>query len=443
MTLHTHVLKRISRRKMNQATFATLLCAPFLVPDRRAHAARPVPKNLVLVTWPEGLEKGWEPTVANGQMTFPAFSSALNAHKNQLLAVRGLSSGYNIFTALTAHTSGPLSLWTGATSKGGDGGLKELPVLPSIDQLLAGRIGKDSQFRSLHFGAQTNRDSFISTPYVHFSGPKQPVPAEDDPNVMYRQIFQSAGQSTAELEKIRKRKASVLDFVKRQLNGVKPKVPAADRIKMEQHEQAIRELEKRLDGLGNTCAAVVNSKQLSKEAAMADANFKTVIELQSDLMVAALQCQLTKVVTLQMSNTDSSTKISNIATQRGVHEAQHSGTYEDRVAVGKFFVEQLAYVLGRLKSVDVGNGRTLLDDTLVVMGSDMAIGTHAPDPAAFFLAGATGTIRAGTYVDVAASKPQHTQLLAAVMQAMGAGDVTNIGDFPDANAKGVLPGVLL
>jgi hypothetical protein len=182
---------------------------------------------------------------------------------------------------------------------------------------------------------------------------------------------------------------------------------------------------------------------LTRQAALEDANFRTVIQQQTSLLTLALQCRLTRVATLQLSNTDSSTKIPGIATQRAVHEAQHSGTYDDRVAVGTFFVERLAELLGRLKAVDVGNGRTLLDDTLVVMGSDMAIGTHAPDPSAFFVAGGRGTVRLGTYLDVASTPPQHTKLLTTVVHAMGLTDITTVGDFPDADAKGLLPGVLM
>jgi Protein of unknown function (DUF1552) len=432
----------LSRRELGLVSSATALLAPFLGRSLVASAAGAPPKNLVLVTWPEGLETGWHPKLEGGTLKWPSMTKSLAPHTAQLCAIRGLRSGYFPLEALTAHTSGPMSLWTGCKSKGGPEGLKELPTLASIDQLFAARFGGETRFRSLHFGAATNQDSFICTPFVHFSGSKKPIPAEDDPLVMYSQIFATSGQSAAQIENLRKRKASVIDFVRTQLKDSKAKLPKADQLKMDEHLAGIRALEKSLDGLGTSCAAPAAKPGVSKEAAMADANFPSVIGLQTDLLVASLQCGLTRVATLQISNTDSKTKIPGIATTRGIHEAQHSGTYDDRAVVGAFFMERLAYVIDRLKKVDVGNGRTLLDDTLVVAGSDMAIGTHASDPAAFFVAGGGGVVKLGQLIDVANKPVQHTQLLNGVVKALGMGDVGDLGDFKNEDAKGVLPGLL-
>ncbi len=428
-----------SRRSLLRGAGASLLLAPFMG-ERLVHGqTQPgASKNLVVVTWPEGLETGWQPTGSETSFSLGSLLSPFVPLQEQLLVVEGLTSGYNIFESLLAHNLGTLSLWTGARSRG-EGGLKELSALPSIDQLVAQRIGAETAFASLHFGAQTNRDSFISTPYVHFSGPNQAVPAEDDPNVMFKQIFGGAlNQDPQAIAGLKQRRASVLDFVRKDIGRVKAEIAPSDWPKMDAHLAGVESIERSLDKLGGACGT--SPQLLSREAAQADENFESVIRLQSDLLVTALQCGLTRVATLQMANTDCQTKIPNIGTTRAVHEAQHSGTFEDRVAVGRFFVEQLAYLVERLRSVEVAQGRSLLDDTLVVMGSEMGIGTHAPDPAPFLIAGGGNAhFKLGRHLKL--PQPlQHTRLLVSVLHAMGVTEIDSLGDFTAPEAAGALPG---
>ncbi len=431
--------RKFARRSLLHGLGASLLAAPLLgVREVRGQPA-PTAKNLVVVTWPEGLETGWEPTGTQTAFTLGSLLEPLTPFQDQLLVISGLTSGFNIFESLLAHNLGTLSLWTGARSKG-VGGLKELAASPSIDQLIAQKSGGNSTFASLHFGAQTNRDSFISTPFVHFSGPEQPVPAEDDPNVMFNQIFGSAlNQDAAAIDALKKRRQSVLDYVRKDIKRLQPQLASSDRPKLDAHLGGIEAIERSLSALGQNCAAAPVTNVPSRDAALLDEKFPSVCRLQTDLLVTSLQCDLTRVATLQLSNTDSQIKIPNIATTRGVHEAQHSGTQADRIAVGEFFVKQLAYVLERLKSVQVANGRTLLDDTLVVMGSEMGIGTHAPDPVPFLIAGGGGSyFKLGRYEKLAKTLP-HTRLLVSVLQAMGRSDITGFADFPDPDAQGPLP----
>jgi len=430
-----------SRRSLLHGLGASLLAAP-LLGGREVRGQTPgaTSKNLVVVTWPEGLEAGWQPSGSGTTFELGAVLEPFRPFKDQLLIVNGLKSGYNIFESLLAHNLGTLSLWTGARSKG-VGGLKELSASPSIDQLVAQRIGGESAFASLHFGTQTNRDSFISTPFVHFSGPEQPVPAEDDPNVMFDQIFGGAlAQDAAAIDQLKLRRASVLDFVRSDVRQLETQLGASDRPKLQAHLAGVEAIEKNLANLGMGCSSAPPSAVLSRAAALADENFPAVIQLQTDLLVTALQCELTRVATLQLSNTDSQVKIPNIATNRSVHEAQHSGTVEDRTVIGKFFVKQLAYLLERLRSVQVTPERTLLDDTLVVMGSEMGIGTHTPDPVPFFIAGGGNAhFKLGRYLSLA-EPLQHTRLLTSVLHAMGSTDVAPIGgDFKDEGAIGPLP----
>jgi hypothetical protein len=398
----------------------------------------PAAKNFVVVTWPEGLEPGWLPTGTENDFQLSDMLTPFAPHQKDLVIVSGLKGGTN--NIILAHSEGTMSLWTGALP----GGLAEsLASRASLDQAIAAKIGGDTPYRSLHFGTQTNRISFISNPYVHYAGQKQPVPAEDDPTAMYQLIFGAADQDQAALDRLRLERRSVLDSVRGDLAELRTKIAVSDREKLDKHGEGIRGIERALDSLGNTCATPASAPTLTKEAAMLDENFPAVIKLQTDLLVSALECGMTRVATLQLSNTDSQTHIPGLATTRTVHEAQHNGTAADRNEIAAFFVKQLAYVIERLKSVTYPDGRTLLDDTLVVMGSEMAMGSHWNDPMPFFIAGGGGAgLRLGRYLQVP-GVPRHTKLLTSVAQLMGLSDVQTFGDFSEDDATGPLPGLVV
>jgi hypothetical protein len=172
---------------------------------------------------------------------------------------------------------------------------------------------------------------------------------------------------------------------------------------------------------GKSCAAPA-APALTKQAAVTDASFPAAIKLQMDLLVMAVKCGAARVATLQLSNTDSQTKIPGLVTTRGVHDAMHNGTTAERMEVYQFFGAQLGYVLERLRATDAGGGKTLLDETLVVFGSEMARGTHWNDGVPFILAGAGGgVLKFGRFV-TARNRPRHTKLITTLLQALGLPD---------------------
>jgi len=123
-----------------------------------------------------------------------------------------------------------------------------------------------------------------------------------------------------------------------------------------------------------------------------------------------------------------------------VHEAQHSGTAADRIEINGFFMRQAAHRVKRLASVLLPDGRRLLDDTWVVMVSEMATGAHGLELVPFIVTGGgNGHFRLGRVLSLP-STLQHTRLLASVMHAMGRTDIRRFGEFTEPNASGLLPG---
>jgi hypothetical protein len=118
----------------------------------------------------------------------------------------------------------------------------------------------------------------------------------------------------------------------------------------------------------------------------------------------------------------------------------HTRPKEDKVKINRFFVQELASLLGKLAAQKRSDGTTLLDETLVVWGSEMALGNHLNNPVPFVVAGGGGALKLGHYADLQ-DHPRHTRLLVTALKTLGIEDVQVLGDLRGENDQGPLNGL--
>jgi hypothetical protein len=168
------------------------------------------------------------------------------------------------------------------------------------------------------------------------------------------------------------------------------------------------------------------------------------MDLQCQLLATALECGLTRVASVQLSNSVSPLQIVGANTGLGVHVTMHTGTRADKVRINQFFAGAAARLLGALDAVKRPDGSSLLDETVVVWGSEMAVGNHLRDPVPFFVFGGhptRGPIRTGRLLELTSGE-RHTRLLLSVLEAFGVPGHQTLGDLTDDSSRGVLDGVL-
>src|SRR6185436_15560559 len=133
-----------------------------------------------------------------------------------------------------------------------DGGTK-LPSGPTIDQYLADRIKGDTPYRNLVFS--NTKDTAAEQGFISFRDKNQPEDALRDPAKIFDTLFKNLSVPTADLDAIRARRQSVLDWIRDDAKRLQLRLGAIDKTRVDQHLQSVSELEKQIQATSPSCTA--------------------------------------------------------------------------------------------------------------------------------------------------------------------------------------------
>ncbi len=407
--------------------------------SQRKHAETDgAPKRVLFVFSPNGtIHQNWAPTGGETDFALSEILMPLTPFREKLLILNGLDMKSTSNGPGDAHQKGMGHMLTGTALQEGDlftGGGGELAGWGggmSIDQRIANHIGGDRKFGSLELGAQVSTSANVWS-RMSYSGPGQPLPPDDNPYSAFDRIFSDLNADPFELEQVRAKRGTVLDHVNRDFEALQAKVGQEDRDHLERHASTIRDLEMRLQSgigeLGAQCEAPELGAPIDHQLRE---NYPQVVRLQMDLAAMALTCDLTRVASLQLSNAVGGHVHSWLGHSRGHHDFSHDGdsnsdTRQKITDINTWYAEQFAYLLGKLDSVQEGDG-TLLDNTVVVWVNELGKGNnHSRDNVPIVMAGsAGGHFRTGRYLNYGSRT--HNNLWVSLQNAFGIED-DNFGD---------------
>lgn len=302
----------------------------------------------------------------------------------------------------------------------------------SCDQVAAAQIGRDTPFPSMQLAVPTSFEpitpnGFIYSTRMSWSSATTPLPPIESPRQLFDQMFagQDSAATAAELERRARLKRSVLDSVLTGVSDLEPKLNAPDRAKLDEYTTAVRELERRLDQLeANTCPV--------PEAPNGGLDLENSIGAFVDLMVLALQCDMTRVITFLSSPTSGQATYPFLGITSGHHTLSHGFGFNnaytrDLMAIQRWHAGVFAQIGERLAEIPVGeNGDDLLGKTLLVLTSEFTDPAwHSAWPQPFVLAGGeAGGVRQGRVLAMPSGTP-HSNLLRSMIAFTGA----EPGDF--------------
>jgi hypothetical protein len=303
---------------------------------------------------------------------------------------------------------------------------------PSIDQVAADRIGAGTTFPSVQL-AVSKRVIGSEGPtlrYLSHRGPDSPLEPEFSPRAVFQRLFgnftpASTTDPTAGL------RSNVLDLVKDDLRRLEARLGTLDRQRLDAHLTGISQLQREIAALPpmvTTQCALPGDPGVENVDADGNEPLEAVSRAMADLVAVAFACDLTRVVTLQLTGSVGYTTYHMFGQTRGNHDLSHEASERDAVHAGVVWnVQQFAYLLEKLKATPEARG-TLLDSSVWLFTSDVAEGeTHSSDDYPILVAGGGGGALKYPGVHHRGTTQDNTSdVLLTVLRAAGTG-LTEVG----------------
>jgi hypothetical protein len=285
----------------------------------------------------------------------------------------------------------------------------------TADQIAAQQIGRGTQLPSLELsmdlltlaGQCDNGYACVYQNNLSWSSPTTPLPSESHPRVVFERLF-GDGATTAERRATLRSRASLLDSVMDEFTRLNNQLGPADRARLTQYLDTIREVERRIQR-AEANAADNPLPDLDRPAGV-PSSYADHARLMFDLQVLAFQGDVTRVITFQLARETSNRTYPEIGVPEPHHPLTHHGNDPAKVAkvalINRFHVSLFADFLAKLRATPEGNG-TLLDHSLCLYGSGMGNGNqHDHENLPILLAGgAAGRMRGGRHIRYAQPQP--------------------------------------
>ena len=310
----------------------------------------------------------------------------------------------------------------------------------TADQVAAKQVGRETQLPSLELamdmmqvvGQCDNGFACVYQNNLSWSSPTTPLPAEAHPRLVFETLFGEGG-SKADRRAALRRRASLLDFVKDDLDRLGRELGPADRAKVEQYLESVRDVERRIQKAERDVA----EKQLPDldRPVGAPASYADHARLMFDLQVLAMQGDVTRVITFQLARETSNRTYPEVGVPDPHHPLSHHGNDPAKIArmakINQFHVSLFAEFLGKLRAVKEGDG-TLLDHSLFLYGSGMGnpnVHDHTNLPIVV-AGGAAGGMKGGRHLRFTKAVPL-ANLHLTLLDKVG----VRLDKFGDSNGK--------
>lgn len=315
--------------------------------------------------------------------------------REKLVFIRGLYNEEALKGNI--HSSQTGNLLSGAPLASGG----EIRSGTSFDQLIAQQHGASTKTPSLVLGCEKSNPSvhknysMLYSSHISWSSPTTPTPLELYPALAFDRLFKDGAQ---------KGDQSVLDAVLGDAKSFRNKVSAADKRKLDEYLESVRDVERRISDAGKRgelqgWRPTLDKPNIPRPPDGIPQDIAEHMRLMCDILVLGFQTDTTRVTTLKLNNDHSALRFPHLNVDYMIHHLLSHSDTADWLKVNQFFVEQLAYIAGKLDAIQEGE-RTALDNSMLLFCSSMLTGNHdATKLPVVLLGGGGGKIKGGRVLD--------------------------------------------
>ena len=435
--------KSIGRRSFLRGTGAALALPLIdaMTPAFAVAAARPVRLGFVVV--PNGimnLNNEFAPKAAGPLAEMTPILQPLADFRDRMVVMSGLdnqqAAGLN-FEIAGDHPRACTAWLTASHARMTSGA--DLRAGVSADQIAAREFGQYTQLASLEVGLESTEmigscEAAYSCAYyntISWRDDTTPLPMENRPRAIFERLFGAAGTTDPRVRQIlRAEDHSILDAVNDDVKRLRTRLGGADRGKIDQYLDAVRDVERRIH------LAEAQSKDHPVPTLQGPGGVPTVFSeyyrLMADLMVLAWQTDMTRVTTFQIGHEMGGRSYPELGFGDSHHSVTHHHGDPEKIAkttkVNIFHTRMLAYYLDKLRSTPDGDG-SLLDHSLILYGAALSDGNlhlYVDLPLVLFSSG-IGGIKGGRHVRFPARTPM-ANLLVTMLDKAGVPHIERLGD---------------
>lgn len=297
----------------------------------------------------------------------------------------------------------------------------------SVDQVYADAAGLHTRLPSLPLSTTGGIGYSGRTHTLSFTREGQPIPAEDNLRRAFNRMFGGTMESEEAARAALEQKKSMLDLILSHSKQVNAKLGKADRQKMEEYLNSVREIERRVERTESWLT--VPKPKVDATALNLDLTREhptDYIRAMYDLMFLAFQTDTTRVSTYLLG-TEGNDQFSDVFPKAlglsNHHALSHSTDksedgFKNWAQWDQFLAQQLAYFLNRLRDTKEGDGN-LLDRTLIFYGCSTS-STHLARNYPLILAGGRSFgFKHGAYHQFDENKYRLADLYVTMLNALG------------------------
>jgi len=332
------------------------------------------------------------------------------------------------------------------------------------DQIVALAIAGSTPFKSLVYRVQVGWYLTVSAPYgrdiisykADANGKPVAIPPVVSPKAAFDAMFLNFTPPVDDAEAKRRefllrQRKSVLDMVRGSSEKLIPKLGAADKLRMTQHMEEIRDLERRIVAIPPPAAGAcqkppspgddppIGGPQATDVTSGSGFNINTGYSGEEararafcDLIHMAFACDLSRVGSLMFTMFQSHMNMYPVTGHRcDLHEIGHGGDPMSRGTLGvskaiAWHVKHFAYLVQKFRDTQEGGVRMIDNGVLVLLhegghGLDTSSGkvnsSHSTENMACLIAGRAGGLSPGQHVVATGKHPAN--VLITAMNAVG------------------------
>jgi hypothetical protein len=388
-----------------------------------------LPHGVIMDNTRHGQEvNGWTPEIEGRNFDFKSTLAPLEAFRDKITVVSGCEN---------AHAYGPVHAITPSTWLSC---VKPKPqhapyAATTVDQIAAQYLGQDTPLPSIELsteerGGSSACEGTYGCAYgttISFRNPTTPLPMEYDPKRAFEKIF-GRGQGEQERARISGDYLSLLDMVSEEASALKRKLGGSDRAMLDGYLDSVREIERRVQLIGERDMSQLDLPELPVALPPVDEH----LALMFDMIAAAYQANMTRVVSLMMAAEVSNQPYPHLGVPDAFHPLSHHA--ENRANIDKLAIiqrwhsEVFAGFLGKLAEMPDGDAGSVLDNSVFLYGSNMSNSNnhdHGPLPT-LIVGNNGGRIQGNNHVRLP-NKSKHANVLYTLMDRVDI-PVDGVGD---------------